>query len=189
MKKTRAADVCVLASGGIDSSACLNFYLNRGHKVLPLFVRYGQPACAAESRSIRAVCNHFGLRPRIVTVTGFEKVPSGEICGRNLFLISVALMATHGLTNIISMGIHGGTRYYDCGVDFAQRLQTIISSYTDGRVTFGAPFLNWSKQEIFKYCTESDVPVDITWSCEASNEKPCRRCLSCRDRERLLARA
>lgn len=189
MKKARASDVCVLASGGIDSTACLKFYLSRGHNVLPLFVRYGQPACAAEGRSIRAVCNHFGVRPRVVTVRGFDKLSSGEICGRNLFLISVALMATHGLTNIISMGIHGGTRYYDCGADFAQRCQTMISSYTDGRVAFGTPFLNWSKQEIFKYCAESEVPIDITWSCEANNEKPCGKCLSCRDRERLLARA
>lgn len=189
MKKARAVDVCVLASGGIDSTACINFYLNRGYKVLPLFVRYGQPACAAEDRSLHEVCKHFGLRPRVVNVSGFEGLSSGEICGRNLFLISVALMATQGLANIISMGIHGGTHYYDCSVDFAQRAQTIVSSYTDGRVTFGTPLLNWSKQDIFKYCSQSDVPISITWSCEAGDKKPCGKCLSCRDREALLARA
>jgi 7-cyano-7-deazaguanine synthase len=178
MQKARAVDVCVLASGGIDSTACINFYLSLGHKVLPLFVQYGQAACNAERRSIHAVCRHFGLRPRVVTVTGFNRLSSGEICGRNLFLVSVALM-----------GIHGGTRYYDCGADFAQRTQRIISSYTDGRATLGAPFLNWSKQEIFQYCTKCDVPISITWSCEAGSKAPCGKCLSCRDRERLLARA
>jgi 7-cyano-7-deazaguanine synthase len=189
MKRANRAEVCVLASGGIDSAACLKFYLERRYKVLPLFVRYGQPAYAAEYRSIHAVCKHFGLHPRIVTVAGMAGLGSGELCGRNLFLVSVALMATQGSTNIVSMGIHSGTRYYDCGADFAQGTEAIISSYTDGRVTFGAPFLKWSKQDILTYCTESDVPVGLTWSCEASSKKPCGRCLSCRDRERLLAGA
>lgn len=189
MTKTADVEVCVLASGGIDSTACINFYLNRHYKVLPLFVRYGQPACAAESRSIHAVCKHFGLNPRVVSVAGFSGIRSGELCGRNLFLVSVAMMATQGSTNIISMGIHSGTQYFDCGADFARMTESMVSSYTDGRMTFGAPFLNWAKQDVFKYCTESDVPVEMTWSCEASSKKPCGTCLSCRDRERLLARS
>lgn len=189
MKKANGAEVCVLVSGGLDSTACINFYLDGNFKVLPLFVRYGQPAHAAEDRCVHAVCKHFGLRPRVVTVTGMTGFGSGELCGRNLFLVSVALMATQGLTNIISMGIHGGTRYYDCGADFAKRTETIVSSYTDGRVTFGAPFLSWSKLDVFKYCMESDVPIGLTWSCEASSKKPCGVCLSCRDRRKLLAGA
>ncbi len=189
MKKADRAEVCVLASGGIDSTACINFYLDRRLKVLPLFVRYGQPASSAEDRSIRAVCKHFGLRPRIVSVTGFSGLTSGELCGRNLFLVSVALMATQGLTNIISLGIHSGTRYFDCSADFARKTESMVSSCTDGRVTFGAPFLNWAKQDVFKYCKEANVPVDMTWSCEASSQRPCGKCLSCRDRERLLAGA
>lgn len=72
MKRASKEEVCVLASGGIDSTACINFYLGRGYGVLPLFVRYGQPACAAEDRSVHAVCKHFGLRLRVVSVTGFD---------------------------------------------------------------------------------------------------------------------
>jgi 7-cyano-7-deazaguanine synthase len=189
MTKRADVEVCVLASGGIDSAACINFYLSRHYKVLPLFVRYGQPACAAENRSVRAVCKHFGLRLRIVSVTGFSGLRGGELCGRNLFLVSAAMMATQGSTNIISLGVHAGTRYFDCSEDFARKTESMISAYTDGRVTFGAPFLDWAKQDVFKYCMESDVPVGITWSCEASSKKPCGTCLSCRDRERLLARA
>ena len=186
MKKASSAEVCVLASGGIDSTACLKFYLDRHYKVLPLFVGYGQPARAAEFRSVHAVCEHLGLLPRVVSITGFRGFGSGELCGRNLFLISVALMATQGTVNIISLGIHGGTRYFDCGPDFVRKTESMISSYTDGRVRLDTPFLNWVKQDVYRYCVDSEVPISMTWSCEASSKKPCGRCLSCRDREGLL---
>jgi 7-cyano-7-deazaguanine synthase len=189
MKKASNAEVCVLASGGIDSTACLKFYLDRHYKVLPLFVGYGQPARAAEFRSIHAVCRHFGLHPRVVNITGFRALACGELCGRNLFLISVALMATQGSTNLISLGIHAGTRYFDCGSDFMREAESLTSSYTDGRVKLGAPFLNWVKQDVFRYCVEREIPVKMTWSCEASSKKPCGKCLSCRDREGLFASA
>jgi 7-cyano-7-deazaguanine synthase len=187
MKKAGKAEVCVLTSGGIDSTACINFYLDRKYKVLPLFVRYGQAARAAELRSVYAVCKYFGLRPRIVNLSGFSKLGSGELCGRNLLLVSVALMVTQGSTNLISLGIHSGTRYYDCGPDFAQKSESMISSYTDGRARLGTPFLNWVKGDVLRYLAESDIPVKMTWSCEASNKKPCGKCLSCRDREAALA--
>lgn len=189
MKKAASAEVCVLASGGIDSTACINFYLDRQYRVLPLFVRYGQRARAAELRSFHAVCKYFGLHPRVVSVSGFDGLSSGEICGRNLFFISVALMATQGSTNLISLGIHGGTRYYDCGSEFVQSSESMISSYTDGRVRLGTPFINWVKRDVFTYFAESKIPVEITWSCEASSKKPCGKCLSCRDREGLFASA
>jgi 7-cyano-7-deazaguanine synthase len=189
MKNQGSAEVCVLASGGIDSTACLKFYLDRQYKVTPLFVRYGQPACAAEDRSVMAVCKYFGLHPSIVDVAGFKGLSSGELCGRNLFFISLAMMATQGSTNIISLGIHAGPRYFDCGPDFARMSESMISSYTDGRTSFGAPFLTWTKQDIFKYCLENRIPVEMTWSCEAGGDAPCGECLSCKDREELLARA
>lgn len=37
-------EVLVLLSGGIDSTACLDFYLQLGRPSCALFVDYGQPA-------------------------------------------------------------------------------------------------------------------------------------------------
>ena len=41
----------VLLSGGIDSMACIHFYLNQGYSIEALFCDYGQPASVREMES------------------------------------------------------------------------------------------------------------------------------------------
>jgi 7-cyano-7-deazaguanine synthase len=189
MKKVSQPVVYVLASGGIDSTACIHFYLQQRFKVRPLFVRFGQPACEAELASIKAVCKFYGLNLRTVTLVGLKVPRSGEIVGRNLLLFSVALMRSELSASLISLGIHAGTRYYDCNSVFEKLCDELLSGYTDGRTRLGIPFATWSKSQVWSYCRENGVPVELTWSCEASSKKPCGKCLSCRDKELLVAGA
>ena len=108
---------------------------------------------------------------------------------RNLALISSALMEVGLRTNLIALGIHGGTRYFDCSPAFTKLCEQLLEGYTDGRVRMGAPFLTMDKRQIWNYCKQNRVPVHLTWSGEASCAKPCGKCLSCKDKESLLARA
>jgi 7-cyano-7-deazaguanine synthase len=189
MKKSRRSVVTVLLSGGIDSTACVHFYNRQRFSVRPLFIDYGQPASRAEAKSARAVSAFYKLSLENVRLSGPRIPKSGEILGRNLVLFSAALMKVGMSTNIIALGVHAGTRYFDCGPDFTVLCEKLLEGYTDGRVQLGTPFLKMDKGKIWEYCKRYSVPVHLTWSCESSNGKPCGNCLSCKDKESLLARA
>jgi 7-cyano-7-deazaguanine synthase len=53
--------VLVLLSGGIDSAACLDFYLDLGRTPCALFVDYGQLAARAELRAALAVADYYSV--------------------------------------------------------------------------------------------------------------------------------
>jgi len=188
MKKSRRSVVTVLLSGGIDSTACVHFYSRQGVSVRPLFIDYGQSASRAESKSARAVSAFYKLSLENMRISGPRIPGSGEILGRNLVLLSAALLKVGAKANLIAMGIHSGTRYFDCNSDFTALCDKLLEGYTDGRVQLGTPFLTMDKGQIWEYCKRYSVPVHLTWSCESSNRKPCGKCLSCKDKESLLAR-
>jgi 7-cyano-7-deazaguanine synthase len=188
MRRSNRSTVTVLLSGGIDSTACVHFYIRQRFRVRPVFVDYGQPASKAESKSARAVSAFYRLPLRTISIHGPRIPRSGEILARNLALVSSALMDVGLGTNLIALGIHAGTRYFDCSRAFTRLCERLLEGYTDGRVRIAAPFLAMNKGQVWKYCKLNHVPVNLTWSCEASSTKPCGKCLSCKDKESLLAR-
>lgn len=189
MKRANRSTVAVLLSGGIDSTACIHFYVHQHFRVQPIFVNYGQPASRAEATSARVVCAFYKVRLRTIRIQGPRIPRSGEILARNLTLVATALMDVGLGTNLIALGIHGGTRYFDCSRTFTKLCGQLLEGYTDGRVRLGTPFLAMNKGQVWSYCKQNRVPIHLTWSCEASSTKPCRRCLSCKDKESLLAGA
>jgi 7-cyano-7-deazaguanine synthase len=189
MKKSSRPMVTVLLSGGIDSSGCVRFYLSQHFRVRPLFIDYGQPASAAELKSAHAISSFYDLRLRLLSIEGLRIPKSGEIIGRNLLLLSMAITRVGLATNLIALGIHSGTRYFDCSRRFTTMCKPLMEGYTDGRVQLGTPFVRMDKLQVWEYCKRNHVPINLTWSCEASSTKPCGSCLSCRDRESLLARS
>jgi 7-cyano-7-deazaguanine synthase len=189
MTKASRTTVTVLFSGGIDSSGCISFYVRQRIRIRPLFVDYGQPASRAERKSAYAVCSFYGLSLHVISLKGLKVPRSGEILGRNLLLVSAALIAAGFETNLIALGIHRGTRYFDCGPGFIKLCERLFEGYTDGQIRIAAPFLKMNKAEVWEYCKQNHVPLRLTWSCEASCTRPCTKCLSCKDKESLLARA
>ena len=178
-------ETIVLLSGGIDSAACVAFYSQLGYSVAGVFVDYGQPACEAEEKSAAAIATHYKVPLTVIRCSGAQTSFAGEIPGRNAFLLFTALLFRPIESGIIALGIHHGTRYYDCSESFTTDLKKIIGGYFDGQVALGVPFLNWNKPMIYEYATQTRVPVELTWSCEVGSVIVCGECLSCRDRERL----
>jgi 7-cyano-7-deazaguanine synthase in queuosine biosynthesis len=41
-------------------------------------------------------------------------------------------------------------------------MQEVCDLYTGGQVQIGAPFMNWTKGEIWDYAREHGVPLDVT---------------------------
>ncbi len=180
-------EILVLLSGGIDSSACVNFYCELGRPVSGLFIDYGQPAASEEIRSAVAIAQHYSIPLKRLALRGRKAKSEGFIHGRNLFLVAVAIMEGPPTVSAIAIGIHSGTNYPDCSKSFLARLQTVLNLLEPGKLHLAAPFLTWSKPAIYEYCLDRRVPIDLTYSCERGGAKPCRKCLSCKDRELLHA--
>lgn len=177
--------VLVLFSGGIDSSACLKYYLDEGFNVTPVFIDYGQKAKTRELSSAKKISDYYNLKLREISVDTKIKYSSGEIKGRNAFFILITLMNYPDYKGIISLAIIYGTPYYDCSESFVKSLNDILNEYTNGEVQLDTPFLKWNKKMIIQYCTENDVPIHLTYSCEEGDKEPCNKCLSCLDRRIL----
>jgi len=182
-------DVVVLLSGGIDSCACAEYYTEQGHRVRGLFVDYGQAAACLERKSARNVASHFPIPLAETRCLGPRRFGSGEVKGRNAFLVLAALMWCPLGVGMIAIGVHAGTPYYDCGPLFLREVNRLLDGYADGRVRCVAPFLEWDKAAILEYCRLRALPVELTYSCEAGTDPPCGRCLSCLDRRALDARS
>jgi 7-cyano-7-deazaguanine synthase len=175
----------VLISGGMDSAACIDFYQRQRFVVTGLHIAYGQPASRQEVAAATAIAHHYGIPLTIIRLVGPRPKSDGELLGRNAFLLFTALMEIVDHPAIIALGIHSGTPYYDCSPSFLTAVQSIIDGQCDGRIRVAAPFVEWTKKEIWDYSVEHRVPIDLTYSCERGLDHPCGLCLSCRDMEAL----
>ena len=110
---TTRVSATVLMSGGIDSAACAKQFLDHGYATEGLFVDYGHRAHERELFSATRMANFLGIPFRRLSVRGVSIPASGEIVGRNAFLLFSALFAIGGRPGLLGIGIHAGTPYYD----------------------------------------------------------------------------
>lgn len=176
-------NVIVLLSGGIDSMACVEFYLEQGYTVEGVFFDYGQPAVKAERVAAKRIATHYGIKLRIIQLPQLCSNDRGEIYGRNAIFAMCALGINGYGTYKIAIGIHTGTSYSDCSSGFVDRINHLYDLYVNGMVILEAPFVEWTKEQIISYCIDLALPLDLTYSCEFGNEKPCGKCKSCLDRK------
>ena len=184
-KSERRNSTLVLASGGIDSSTLLALSVRQGLELVALFVDFDQPAAEAESRAVAEISSWLNIPWRRVRYAG-SKFGAGEIRGRNAFLLQVALLEFPSDSGIVVLGIHAGTEYADCSPEFMQIMERSYGLQTGGTIIAVAPFLDWTKPDVYRLANELGVPIAQTYSCEASNS-PCGRCNSCKDRRLLDA--
>lgn len=184
------AVITVLASGGVDSTTCLSYYLAQSYTVHALWIDYGQPAALAEEQAIEQIAGHYQLPLQKVRVRGITWPKLGneliEYRGRNLTLVSLALNTAPIEPGLIALGIHRGTSFSDCSAAFSGQLNSLLILLSDDLLRLDCPFLNWSKQEIFEYAISNAVPVDLTYSCERGLLPPCKECVKCRDIQAIL---
>jgi 7-cyano-7-deazaguanine synthase len=186
-RKRAPSRATVLLSGGIDSTACLAYYLEQAFGADALFIDYGQAGATRELRAATAVCRHFGVHLRTVRLTGTLRKGRGLIVARNAFLLSVAAMEFRKHAGVIALGIHSGTRYSDCSPTFVRKMQSVLDVYASGALQIGVPFLRWRKVDIWTFAQAMRVPLRLTYSCERGLSQPCGYCDSCRDLEALRA--
>lgn len=184
-----SSEVLVLLSGGLDSTACLHFYREMGRQPCALFIDYDQAAALYEEQAAKDVAAYFGVQIHIAKWRGVRSKGIGNITARNAFLLSAALMESPPEIAIVAIGLHAGTEYTDCSVAFIDRMQSIFEIYTNGAVQVVAPFVSWSKSEVFAYARTNNIPIDLTYSCETGGVDRCGECLSCQDWKELTGNA
>lgn len=180
-------DCVVLLSGGLDSAACVALCKNQNISVTALHVSYGQAAAPREAIAAKAIAHHYNVPFRHVCLQSTRPKADGEILGRNTLLVSLALTELDTTSALIALGIHAGTPYFDCSDQFVAEVQRIIDRQCDGRVRLVAPFIDWTKADIWTFCRDHAVPISLTYSCERGYSSPCGACLSCRDLRALRA--
>lgn len=181
----KEANVLLLISGGIDSTALINYYLGKNYSVKGLFIDYGQLASKYERRAVNKIIGFYNIEVDFLDIGSGNHFKSGEIIGRNLLLLSTAFTYFSDGFGIIALGIHSGTNYIDCSKEFVKAVQVSFDMYKNGQVQIDAPFINLSKVEIWKYCLDNNIPIDLTYSCENGKTAGCGICLSCKDKESL----
>ena len=165
------ANVLILLSGGIDSSACIAYYISLNFTISALFIDYGQPSADLERAAATSIASHFGIPLKQLTVSGCD-IAEGYVPARNAMLLTIALMSFGFRSGIIALGIHAGTPYADCSPDFKQAMQQVFDLYEQGRIRIDAPFLQWTKSEIWDYAQMSNLPLDLTHSNNLNDLRP-----------------
>lgn len=173
--------VLILASGGIDSTACINFYKKLDFEVEVLFIDFGQMALQEELEAVQKITTHYEIKLLIIRATSILKFQGGEVVGRNGYFIFSALLNFGRQTGLIAIGIHKGTPYYDSSEKFIGQIQPIIGAYSNDLIKVDAPFLKFNKKEIYNYCVSENIPLALTYSCELGKKQPCGECATCKD--------
>ncbi len=186
MKKNKNY-VLVLASGGIDSTACINFYKNLKFDIEALFIDYGQLSRKNELSAITSITKYYKINLIKIRITKNQIHKDGLILGRNAFLCFAALMNFRKENGIIAIGIHSGTNYYDCSEKFSKQVQILFDGYAQGTIKIGVPFLNFNKKEIYNYCNFEKAPIHLSYSCELGRKQPCGDCSTCKDLQVIYA--
>jgi 7-cyano-7-deazaguanine synthase len=175
----------VLLSGGIDSAACVHFLQGHGHDVEGVFVDFGQAAARQERQCTHLIRDYFSIPLRIIQASTQDTFGIGELAGRNAFLMFSAILLGGCRDGLLVIGIHAGTPYFDCSSAFLARIDPLVRECSNGQVSVLAPFVDWSKDDVYSYFLNARIPLEKTYSCEAGVVPPCKECASCKDRARL----
>jgi 7-cyano-7-deazaguanine synthase len=179
--------VYLLFSGGIDSTALIYFFKSQKYPLYLYYINYDHPSKHNELKAVKVISKHFGLKHQEIKIKGLGKIAKGEIMGRNAAFTFLALMKEKKITSgLISMAIHKGSLYNDSTRSFMKLMQEILDLYTDGKMKFSCPFIDWFKEDILTYSHKKKLPLHLTYSCELGLVQPCGKCNSCNDLVKLL---
>jgi len=198
----------LILSGGLDSTTLLYKMINDGYEVQTLTFNYAQRHkkeidCARKiaalldipHRTVDLVCLAALLGDS--ALLGTKEVPSCHytedaarqtiVPNRNMIMLAIA--AGYAEAREIPEVFYAAHKndsaiYPDCRLEFVEAMKPAIRLATAWHpVELQAPFVNLTKAEIVKMGLQLKVPYHLTWSCYRGEEKPCRSCPTCIERE------
>lgn len=206
----------VLFSGGMDSTTCLYWALERGYKCTALCVSYGQKhvkeikvaRALAKAKQVdflevnlplpwlvgSSLVGGGALPNHELKEIGRSKVPSTYVPGRNLIFVSLGVSLAESIgARAVILGVNAldYSGYPDCRPEFYAHLSRAVAAATKdtaGGVEILTPIIKMSKTEIIKLGKALGVPFERTWSCYKGATKPCGVCDACKLRAAAFAK-
>src|SRR6202158_4837549 len=200
--RTRAV---VLLRGGMDSCVCAALAV-RDHEAPAVHVSDGQRPEERERRAFFAICDHLGIRDRLLVknealsaIGGSALtdrsigVPESHAIGHDIPVTYVPFRNAHFLSAAVSWAeVLGAGQIYigaveqdssgypDCRPTYYEAFNQVIKLGTkDGRIEVVTPLIHLRKSEIVRLGLEIGAPFDLTWSCYSREDSACGVCDSC----------
>lgn len=205
---SRLKRVCVLASGGIDSSVLVADMLRQGYEVHPFYMRCGLYWERAELAWLRRLLRALAY-PRLkalavaeASLSGFwrghwsltgRKVPGAStpcdsvyLPGRNLLLLSYAGLFSHlRRIPLVAQAVLKGNPFADATPGFRRRMEGTIGAGLGSRIRIIAPYLRLSKSQVI--ARVKGFPLHLTFSCLSPRGLAhCGVCAKCEERRLCL---
>ncbi len=199
------ATAVLLASGGMDSTTLAYWLQEKGTKIVPLFINYGQHCVETEYETLNKVLPKDCGTPQRVDVSDVYRGVTSRLISepnlwvdnmegdplylpyRNLLLLSAgaAFAQSRGFSLLYAGFINSNhAKEIDCSAQFFLGLGKMLSEY--GSVQVEMPFRDLSKKQVASIGVELKVPLAITYSCQAASKVPCGACPNCVDRFQAL---
>ena len=208
MKKSK---ICVLTSGGVESSALVYLLSKKYDRVFPLYASHGFIWEKAEiywlkkflkrlsSPSVQPLTlSRYPLKevyPNHWSFSG-KKVPSASspdeavfLPGRNILLLSPAgiFCYTHQIPKI-AIGTLASNPFPDSSRDFFSEMEKVLNRGLSFQIKIVRPFAKRGKKEVIRLARKA--PLELSFSCLKPKEKShCGNCNKCAERKKGFARA
>jgi 7-cyano-7-deazaguanine synthase len=207
----------VLMSGGMDSTVCASWALQKGYEVCALHVHYGQKTQEREGRAFREICQELSITTTLdidishlaaiggssltdasIAVSKADlqnmDIPTSYVPFRNANLLSIAVSWAEAIgakTIIIGAVEEDGSGYPDCRKVFFDAFENMIELGTKPgtHITIQTPLIHMDKAQIVENGITLHAPLRLTWSCYSGSDKACGICDSCALRLRGFAKA
>jgi len=121
-----------------------------------------------------------------IPTSGIEDgVPITYVPFRNGIFLSIATaIAEKEKAEAIFIGVveEDSSGYPDCTDMFINKMQNAMNQGTkdETKLEIKTPLVHLQKEDIVKKSIELKVPLELTWSCYANEDKACGVCDSCR---------
>ncbi|OGV63347.1 MAG: 7-cyano-7-deazaguanine synthase QueC [Lentisphaerae bacterium RIFOXYB12_FULL_65_16] len=128
--------------------------------------------------------------PRLENLSAAElHQPSTYVPNRNMILLSLAAAFAEARgCPVVFYGAQAQDQYgyWDCTPEFVRRINEVLALNRGCAVRVEAPFAGRRKAENVRLGGRLGVDFGHTWSCYRGEERPCRECPSCVERQRAF---
>ncbi len=200
--------VCVLVSGGIESSVLVNDALGRYDEVTPVYVRnhlrWEDTEIFCLKNFLRCLRQQ-NLKPLVIleltmrdlyeshwSITGI-KIPGGKskddsvyLPGRNIaFLAKTAVFASMKGIGAIEIGVLKGNPFPDSTPKFFKKISELLSLGLNDTIEVRAPFHKMRKEDVIAFGKK--LPLEFTFSClNPKGYEHCGECNKCVERKKAF---